>query len=860
MKKLLLLFCILSLQLSAQTITQDSVYLLSYCSLKNDGKIGLQLAWSTDKNTWNSIGSDFGVLGSDYGTWGAQKRMLSPFLWLGADGLWHCVFSVNEKDNALAHASSVDLIAWGRQSYPVFTGSQNCLLPEFKYDAKTQQYLVSWLSKVGDKTEIFTTSTKDFRSYGKEQKAVASARLNLRTEVKLGDKTETGLVYKVPSAVVNKLLKHLDTEKERQKLYRENLYEDTVKLANLKPLSAQVTVDFQKRKSISSTLMGIFFEDLNYAADGGLYAELIQNRDFEYKLSEKGGNDKSWTATKAWHTTGQAKLTIDSIRPIHYNNSHFVVLTTTQKGDALVAEGYEGIVLKAGEAYYLSLFAKNISGKNSKLSIQLKDASGKVFAEGVVDVKGTIWQKYEISLLVKESTANAELSIVPETAGQYALDMISLFPKNTFKGRRNGLRADIAQALADLHPRFVRFPGGCVAHGNGLDNIYRWKNTIGKLEERKPMFNLWGYHQSMGIGYGEYFDFCEDIGALPLPVIAAGVCCQNSSVGGAGQQGGIPMEQMDSYIQDILDLIEWANGDLTTKWGKVRAANGHIKPYNLKYIGIGNEDLITDLFEERFRMIFKAIKAKYPEIVVIGTVGPWSEGTDYVEGWKLANEINIPMVDEHYYQSPGWFINNQDYYDNYDRSKSKVYLGEYAAHIGGRANNLHTSLVEALHLNSLERNGDVVSMSSYAPLLAKEGHTQWKPDLIFFNNTEVKTTVDYEVQKLYGVHAGESYIASQVELSDKDSYLQKRVSVSVVEDSKTKDLIIKLVNVLPTSVDTKLNLKEFDYLPEALKITLAGNLKDTKVLPVEGKQSVAPSFSTNLPAHSLTIIRLKRKK
>lgn len=859
MKKLLFLLCFFTIKLSAQTIKQDSVYLFSYCSLKNDGKIGLQLAWSTDKNTWNAIGSDFGVLGSDYGTWGAQKRMLSPFLWLGADGLWHCVFSVNEKDNALAHASSVDLIAWGRQSYPVFTGSENCLLPEFTYDTKTKQYLISWLSKKGDMTEVFTTTTKDFRSYGKEQKASLSARLNLRTEVKLGEKTETGLVYKVSSAVVNKLLKHLDTEKERQKLYRENLYEDTVKLANLKPLSAQVNIDFQKRKPISSTLMGIFFEDLNYAADGGLYAELIQNRDFEYKLSEKGGNDKSWTAIKAWHTTGQAKLTIDSIRPIHYNNAHFVVLTTTQKGDALVAEGYEGIALKAGEAYYFSLFAKNITGKNSKLSIQLKDASGKVFAEGAVNVKGNVWQRYEISLLVKESTANAELSIVPETAGQYALDMISLFPKKTFKGRRNGLRADIAQALADLHPRFVRFPGGCVAHGNGLDNIYRWKNTIGKLEERKPMFNLWGYHQSMGIGYGEYFDFCEDIGALPLPVIAAGVCCQNSSVGGAGQQGGIPMEQMDSYIQDILDLIEWANGDLNTKWGKVRAMNGHIKPYNLKYIGIGNEDLITDLFEERFRMIFKAIKAKYPEIVVIGTVGPWSEGTDYVEGWKLANEINIPMVDEHYYQSPGWFINNQDYYDNYDRSKSKVYLGEYAAHIGGRANNLHTSLVEALHLNSLERNGDVVSMSSYAPLLAKEGHTQWKPDLIFFNNTEVKTTVDYEVQKLYGVHAGESYIASQLELSDNDSYLKKRISVSVVEDSKTRDLIIKLVNVLPTSVDTKLNLKEFDYLPEALKITLAGNLKDTKVTPVESKQSVAPSFSTNLPAHSLTVIRLKRK-
>lgn len=279
---------------------------------------------------------------------------------------------------------------------------------------------------------------------------------------------------------------------------------------------------------------------------------------------------------------------------------------------------------------------------------------------------------------------HASIKVEPLGTGKVALDMISLFPQQTFKGRKNGLRADLAQTLADLKPKFMRFPGGCVAHGDGLHNIYNWKETIGPLEARKPQRNLWGYHQTKGLGYYEYFQFCEDMGCEPLPVLAAGVSCQNSSDRGHGQQGGIPMDKMPEYVQDVLDLIEWANGDAkTTKWGKLRAEQGHPAPFNLKYIGIGNEDLISKTFEERYLMIVKAVKEKYPDIVVCGTSGPWSEGSDYETGWRLAKDHKIDMIDEHYYQTPGWFIYHQDYYDQYDRNGSKVYLGEYAAHTPG---------------------------------------------------------------------------------------------------------------------------------------------------------------------------------
>ena len=374
------------------------------------------------------------------------------------------------------------------------------------------------------------------------------------------------------------------------------------------------------------------------------------------------------------------------------------------------------------------------------------------------------------------------------------------------------------------------------------------------------MRNLWGYHQTTGLGYFEYFQYCEDIGAEPLPVLAAGVPCQNSACGGAGQQGGIPMCEMDEYVQDVLDLIEWANGDAKTKWGKKRTEAGHPKPFNLKYIGIGNEDLINDIFEERFTMIYKAVKAKYPEITVVGTVGPSFEGTDYVEGWKIADKLHVDMVDEHYYQSPGWFINNYEYYDKYDRSKSKVYLGEYAAHLPGRPNNLETALAEAHYLTAVERNADVVTMTSYAPLLAKEGHTQWNPDLIYFNNAEVRPTVGYEVQKLYGENSGNQYLSNLLQLTNNSDDVRKRVSASVVRDAKTNDLIVKLVNILPVEVNTKVVLENSaDIQPVAVKTVLTGQPGDRKLQPAVSEIPVNKEFNYVLPAYSFTVLRIKTK-
>lgn len=496
-------------------------------------------------------------------------------------------------------------------------------------------------------------------------------------------------------------------------------------------------------------LTGIFFEDINYAADGGLYAELIQNRDFEYNVNDKVGKDKNWTHRMAWSGT----FSIDSLNGIHPNNANYAVI----KNSTISNEGFDGIPVTAGERYDFSVFAKG-----TKCTVKLIGPTGTVLADATI-TPGTSWKKYTTVLKPSATAANARLEI--NSQGETALDMVSLFPQKTFKDRKNGLRPDLAKTIADMHPKFVRFPGGCLAHGDGLDNIYRWKNTIGTLESRKPMRNIWDYHQTMGLGFFEYFQFCEDLGAEPVPVLAAGVPCQNSKVGGAGQQCGIPMKDMDAYVQDVLDLIEYANGSTDTKWGKVRAQAGHAKPFNLKYIGIGNEDLITDVFEERYTMIVKAVRQKYPNITIIGTVGPFYQGTDYVEGWALADKLNLPMVDEHYYNSPGWFINNQDFYDSYDRSKSKVYLGEYASW----GNTFYNALAESLYLTAVERNGDVVSMASYAPLLAREKHTQWNPDLIYFNGTEVKPTVNYYVQKMYGENPGDNYLYSQVKLSEKNT-------------------------------------------------------------------------------------------
>ena len=820
MKHLLLLFSVLLLSLQPAafaamhetTATPDSVSLFAYATRGDDGRSGLRFAWSMDGKHWFEIGQNYGYLRCDYSRWGSQKKMLDPNLKQLPGGEWLCVWKLNDHDG-YGQARSKDLIYWEAQQYP--------------------------------------RTTSDFEG--------------TRVKAKIAGHEETGTVSQVPWSVVDGLTRTYERNQYRNSLYGERPVQDKERFAGLKPIKATVTAQPEETKEISDLLMGIFFEDINYSADGGLYAELIQNRDFEYDPSDREG-DKNWNSTHSWKLEGEnATFTISTSDPIHPNNPHYAVLKTNQPGAALTNTGFDGIALKAGEKYDFSLFARIPEGsKSGKLLVRLVDADGTVQGETTVTVSSRSWKTYKAVLTAKTS-ADTRLELRPQSAGEIELDMISLFPQNTFKGRKNGLRPDLAQTLADMHPRFVRFPGGCVAHGDGLKNIYQWKNTIGPLEARKPARNLWGYHQSMGLGYYEYFQFCEDIGAEPLPVLAAGVPCQNSACHGdlrGGQQGGIPMSEMGAYIQDILDLIEWANGDARkTKWGKIRAESGHPKPFNLKYIGIGNEDLITDVFEERFTMIYLAIKEKYPEMIVVGTVGPFNEGTDYVEGWKLADKLGVPMVDEHYYQSPGWFLHNQDFYDKYDRSKkTKVYLGEYATHIPGRRANMETALTEALYLTALERNGDVVHMSSYAPLLAKDGRTQWNPDLIYFNNREVRPTTGYYVQKLYGQNAGDHYIPSQINLDNQDSRVKLRVGSSIVRDSKTGDVIVKLVNLLPVSIETDVRLPGMDGIQSSATRTVLAGAPEATPLPVTDTIEAGTSFKQELPAYSFTVIRLKTQQ
>lgn len=838
----------------------DSVYLFSYATGKNNDHNGLHFAWSQDGKQWYPIGNEFGYLRSDYGRWGSDKRMLSPYLVQGTDGMWHCVWSVNERDHLFAHAASEDLVNWRRQSYPAAGGGSNVLRPVVRYDVGKQVYTITHGSGDG---KYYGVSTADFKTYTSNGQVAAGEYRDSSVSVALPEGVAKGQVHRVVWTVVDRLIKAYELKQYKSAKEGETARQDSERFAGLQAVQATIKVSPEKAKTISDLLLGIFFEDINYAADGGLYAELVQNRDFEYALSDKEGRDKSWNSTHSWTVRGeQATFTIDSAAPIHVNNRHYAVLDIKAPDGALVNGGFDGIPVKKGEKYDLSLFGRQLDGKGGKVTARLVGQKGGVLAQTTITIPAGSWKNVKAVLIAAESADSAQLELQPVAAGRVALDMISLFPQQTFKGRKNGLRADLAQVIADMHPRFVRFPGGCVAHGDGLGNIYRWKNTIGPLEARVPQRNLWGYHQSAGLGYFEYFRFCEDIGAEPLPVVAAGVPCQNSgpSDKGSGQQGGIPMNEMDEYVQDVLDLIEYANGDIHTEWGKKRAEAGHPEPFHLKYIGIGNEDLITDIFEERFTMIFKAVKEKHPEITVIGTAGPFFEGTDYEEGWAVANKLGVPMIDEHYYLSPGWFIHNQDFYDRYDRSSAKVYLGEYAAHLPGRPSNIETALAEALYLTALERNGDVVSMASYAPLLAKEGHTQWKPDLIYFNNTSVKPTVDYYVQQLYGRYGGDEYLPGAVTLSGNKEAVRKRVAVSVVRNTKNKEVILKMVNLLPAPVQSSVDLGGISIVGGAAeKVVLQGRPESENAKPVSTTCDVAEKFETALPPYSFTVIRIKTK-
>jgi alpha-N-arabinofuranosidase len=620
-----------------------------------------------------------------------------------------------------------------------------------------------------------------------------------------------------------------------------------------------------KGKKISPDLFGLFFEDINYSADGGLYAELVQNRSFEYSPTDR----RDWNPFSFWEYItpdfSYGSITVETNSPIHPNNPHYIVLTAEHVGDAGVGvknSGFDGIVVKAGESYSISMFVRQLSADPISLAISLQTPKGKVLAESKFSTSSKDWKKYSATLKPIESTDSASLVVLATTRGKLALDVVSLFPEKTFKNRPNGLRADLAQLLADMKPRFIRFPGGCLVHGDGLGNMYRWKNTIGPIEQRIEQKNIWGYHQSLGLGYFEYFQFCEDIGAKPLPVLPAAVSCQNSGgtwrIGGTGQKA-LPKEEMQDYIQEVLDLIEWANGPATSTWGAKRAAAGHPAPFNLQYIGIGNEDKITSEFEERFKIIYTAVKAKHPEITVIGTSGPFPDGEDFEKGWRFANALNVPVVDEHYYKEPSWLMSNLDRYDKYDRTHAEIYLGEYASW----GNKLKNAIAEAAYMTGLERNGDIVRMASYAPLLAKRNHTQWKTDMIFFDNNLVCLTPNYHVQKIFSLNQGDVYFDKIVNLDSNDT----TAAASCVQDNETGDIILKLVNAGKESQAMKVNLKGFKRIVSKAHLTLlAGDPeaentleKPEVIVPTTSNFQASKSFSYHAPAMSLTVIRMKTK-
>jgi alpha-L-arabinofuranosidase len=668
---------------------------------------------------------------------------------------------------------------------------------------------------------------------------------------------------RIPYSILDALEKKLEAQRFRARQESDNMRNDSSRFRDLDEAKYTLTVSLAEKKAISPMLFGIFFEDINYAADGGLYAELVQNRDFEYNERDAG----KWTAKTSWSLQGEGTdWSIRTEQPLHGNNPHYSHLEVTAPGAQLANEGWDGIVLEDGKKYRLSMFLRG----RGKLKVRLTDKEGATLAMTTFSASPK-WTQQKTVLKVSGSAAEGRLVVEPAEAGSYDIDMVSLFPADTYKGRENGLRKDLAETLEALHPQFVRFPGGCMSHGNGIDNIYHWQATVGELWERQPDFNIWHYHQTRGLGFYEYFQFCEDIGAEPLPVLSAGVPCQNSSRGGHGQQGGIPWEAgkysyngkpltMASYLQELLDLIEWANGDpATSKLAALRAKAGHPKPFNLKYLGIGNEDLLGDVFNERFDYLNEGVKKAHPEITVVGTVGPFWEKSDYEYGWQHAREKNLSIVDEHYYNNVGWYLHNQDFYDKYRRGGTKVYLGEWAS----KGNRVENALAEAIHINNLERNGDVVCMSSYAPLLAKEGHTQWNPDMIYFNNREVKPTPNYYVQMMAGQNAGDEYVYAEGKFTMKGrnaADARLRVSHSVTLDRETGDLIVKVVNALPkeTAMTLTVNGAGGGWTRAVLTTFASASPEDRNVqAPASQELQQIPSLLT-LPAYSYQILRLKR--
>lgn len=656
----------------------------------------------------------------------------------------------------------------------------------------------------------------------------------------------------------------------------------------------------QRGATISPYLNGTFLEDINYAGDGGLYAELVENRSFEF-LSAVGSTANANPAPLfAWKLvqTGGGAGTIAALKenPLNANNPTYLQLNVTAAGDGVgfSNDGYDGMAIKSGDSYDFSMYVRSGSALSEPITISVMNPNG-TQSYGQAQIEGSAvdskWKKLTATIQATGTATNAKLFITTKNIGKIDFDMVSLFPQKTWKNRPGGLRADLVQMLADMKPKFLRFPGGAIVGGKNMANAYMWKNTIGDVAERPNNINFWStanrgekgaaptQNQSGGLGYYEYFLLAEDLGAEPLPVVNVGMV-EQFLVGGPNT----PLSQIQPFIQDALDLIEYANGDITTEWGAKRAAAGHPEPFNLKYMSLGNEHWGQDYYD-RYPLFYDAIKAKYPYMNLIFSTGG---SADVAAGWNWINDPGkgkgrAEVMDEHYYTNASWMLNNTNRYDSYDRDSKQVFVGEFAVkNDAGSANNgdgntgnsMKGALAEAAYMTGLERNGDVVRFASYAPTFAKLGsaggntYTQWWPDLIFFNNTQVYGTTSYQVQKLFSSNTSKSSYVMPSALTKTNSSAPQGVYSVASKDLTTGDIVVKLVNNSNTALSTRIHLNGMDadrLGAEGTAIELAANaLTDenslanpTKVAPqTKPLTNIAPQFDYTLPKYSVTVFRI----
>jgi len=621
---------------------------------------------------------------------------------------------------------------------------------------------------------------------------------------------------------------------------------------------------------IAPTMYGIFFEDINFAADGGLYAELVKNRSFEFTLPKMGWLEPN-SNRHTYNTESGIAVVVQQTNT--ESNANFLQVTVNNpKGYQLINEGFRGMGIKKSGVYDFSINIAKPQGI-TKVIAELLDEDENIIGSTTILPDSKNWTTYEAFITASQTSEKAQLRLRFEGKGTIDLDMISLFPQNTWKNRKKGLRKDLVELIEGLNPGFLRFPGGCIVEGRTLARRYQWKNTIGPIENRSSLINRWNtefnhrltpdYFQSFGIGFFEYFQLSEDLGAEPLPILGCGMACQFNT----GEL--VPMDELGPYIQDALDLIEFANGTIDTPWGKLRHEMGHPEPFHMKYIGIGNEQWGPE-YIKRYKEFDKAIKNKYPEMIIVSGSGPFPEGDFFEYGWKELKEMNAEIVDEHYYKSPEWFRANADRYDSYDRNGPQVFAGEYAAQSVATAspeneNNWECALSEAAFMTGIERNADLVRMTSYAPLMAHTEGWQWKTDLIWFNNLNSYGTPSYYVQKMYGQNPGTHLLKTLV--NGEKAVGQENIYASSVYDENSKEILIKLVNTSESERAVQVNIKGFSFTPKFTAETLAYDDLNA-VNSIDSPEKISTDIqelywntktnSINLPAMSFRILKFRK--